>query len=199
MWPISSNPRKKHNRVLIIITQFTLDTFMIQFVCCSLPYLKRSSWFLIVHKGKYEVALGVMRVERRKFLLFLPDFGAISYFFMGDLMWQSIKRGSIENWLPMRRIVRLFQSLMRGGGGNVKFIMTQPKCVIRSDFSPMTLEIFTSRRKKISMSGGIKHSHVTFGSLENLVPAQVSSSRRTESHKIQSNTTQQNATEMETN
>ena len=110
------------------------------------------------------------------------------------------KRGSIENCLPMRRIVRLFQSLIGGGGGgNVKFIMTQPKCVIRSDFSPMTLEIFTSRRKKISMSGGIKHSHVTFGSLENLVPAQVSSSRGTESHKIQSNTTQQNATEMETN
>ena len=133
-----------------IITQFTLDTFMIQFVCRSLPYLKRSSWFLIVHKGKYEVALGVMRVERRKFLLFLPDFGAISYFSMGDLLWQSIKRGSIENWLPMRRIVRLFQSLMGGGGGgNVKFIMTQPKCVIRSEF--FTSEIFTSRRKKKSL------------------------------------------------
>ena len=58
------------------------------------------------------------------------------------------KRGSIENCLPMRRIVRLFQSLIGGGGGgNVKFIMTQPKCVIRSEFSPMTLEIFTSRRK----------------------------------------------------
>ena len=38
-----------------------------------------------------------------------------------------------------------------GGGGNVKFIMTQPKCVIRSEFSPMTLEIFTSRRKKKSL------------------------------------------------
>ena len=50
---------------------------------------------MIVHKGKYEVALGVMRVERRKFLLFLPDFGAISYFFMGDLLWQSIK-GEVE-------------------------------------------------------------------------------------------------------
>ena len=47
---------------------------------------------MIVHKGKYEVALGVMRVERRKFLLFLPDFEAISYFFNGgDLLWQSIK------------------------------------------------------------------------------------------------------------
>ena len=99
----------------------------------------------------------------------------------------------------MRRIVRLFQSLMGGGGGgNVKFIMTQPKCVIRSEF--FTSEIFTSRRKKkISMLGGIKHSYVTFNSLENLVPAQVSASRRTESHKKQSNTTQQNGTEMETN
>ena len=38
-----------------------------------------------------------------------------------------------------------------GGGGNVKFIMTQPKCVIRSEFSPMTLEILTSRRKKKSL------------------------------------------------
>ena len=61
------------------------------------------------------------------------------------------KRGSIENCLSMRRIVRLFQSLIGGGGGNVKFIMTQPKCVIRSDFSPMTLEIFTSRREKKSL------------------------------------------------
>ena len=46
---------------------------------------------MIVHKGKYEVALGVMRVERRKFLLLLPDFGAIAYFVMRDLLWQSIE------------------------------------------------------------------------------------------------------------
>ena len=71
---------------------------------------------MIVHKGKYEVALGVMRVERRKFLLFLPDFEAISYFFHGGSVVAEYKRGSIENCLPMRRIVRLFQSLIGGGG-----------------------------------------------------------------------------------
>ena len=75
-----------------------------------------------------------MRVARRKFLLFLPDFGATSYFFWG-------------------RIVL----------------------------------------------GGITHSRVTFNSLENRVSAQVSVQSRTESHKKQSNTTQQNGTEMETN
>ena len=140
-----------------------------------------------------------MSVE--SFCCFYPILRQSHIFFHGGSVVAEYKRGSIENCLPTRRIVRLFQNLIGGGGrGTVKFIMTQPKCVIRSDFSPMTLEIFTSRRKKkISMSGGIKHSHVTFSSLENLVPAQVSSSRRTESHKIQSNTTQQNGTEMETN
>ena len=54
-------------------------------------------------------------------------------------------------------------------------------------------------KKKITMYGDIKHSRVFFISLENLVPAQVSVQRRTESHKKQSNTTQQNGTEMETN
>ena len=134
------------------------------------------------------------------FCCFYPILRQSHIFFNGGSVVAEYKRGSIENCLSMRRIVRLFQSLIGGGGGNVKFIMTQPKCVIRSDLSPMTLEIFTSRRKKkISMSEGIKHSHVTFSSLENLVPAQVSASRRTESHKIQSNTTQQNGTEVETN
>ena len=185
---------KKHNRVLIIITQFTLDTFMIQFVCSSLPYLKRSSWFLIVHKGKYEVALGVMRVERRKFLLFLPDFGAISYFVMEDLLWQSI-----ENWLPMRRIVRLFQSLMGGGRECKVYHDTAKMCHPIRIFAHDTWNIHIPSEKKISMLGGIKHSYVTFNSLENLVPVQVSASRQTESHKKQSNTTQQNGTEMETN
>ena len=93
------------------------------------------------------------------------------------------------------------QSLIWGGGGDhVKFILTQPKSVIRSEFSPLALETFTSHRKKnITVLGGITHSRVTFNSLENLVPAQVSVQRRTESHKKQSNTTQQNGTEMETN
>ena len=93
------------------------------------------------------------------------------------------------------------QSLFWGGGGerrdHVKFIVTAKICDIRSEVSPMALETFTSRRKKYM--GGITHSRVTFNSLENLVPAQVSVQRRTESHKKQSNTTQQNGTEMETN
>ena len=51
---------------------------------------------------------------------------------------------------------------------------------------------YIKRRKKISWcyNRGITHLRVTFNSLENLVPAQVSASRRTESHKKQSNTTQ---------
>ena len=53
--------------------------------------------------------------------------------------------------------------------------------------------------QNITVLGDITHSRVTFNSLENLVPAQVSVQRRTESHKKQSNTTQQNGTEMETN
>ena len=54
-------------------------------------------------------------------------------------------------------------------------------------------------KKKITMYGDIKHLRVFFISLENLVPAQVSVQRRTESHKKQSNITEQNGTEMETN
>ena len=85
-----------------------------------------------------------------------------------------------------------------GGGGDSKVYRDTVKiCVIRL---PMALETFISRRKKnITVLGDITHSCVTFNSLENLVPAQVSVQRRTESHKKQSNTTQQNGTEMETN
>ena len=83
-----------------------------------------------------------------------------------------------------------------GGGGR--------ECKVYHDTAKMChpIRIFHIRNihipseKKISMLGGIKHSYVTFNSLENLVPAQ---SRRTESHKKQSNTTQQNGTETETN
>ena len=64
----------------------------------------------------------------------------------------------------------------------------------------MPLETFTSHRKKnITVLGGITHSRINFNSLENLIPAQVSVQSRTESHKKQSNTTQQNGTELETN
>ena len=38
-----------------------------------------------------------------------------------------------------------------GGGDHVKFIVTQPKSIILSEFSPLALETFTSRRKKISL------------------------------------------------
>ena len=44
-----------------ISIQFTLDTFIIQFVCSCLLCPKRSSWFLISYKGEEE-ALRVMRV-----------------------------------------------------------------------------------------------------------------------------------------
>ena len=103
----------------------------------------------------------------------------------------------------MRGIEGMSQSLIWGEGGeegSCKVYRDTAKiCVIRSQFSPMALETFTSRRKKnITVLGGITHSRVTFNSPENLVPAQVSVQRRTESHKKQSNTTQQNGTEMET-
>ena len=91
--------------------------------------------------------------------------------------------------------------LGRGGGGSCKVYLDTAKiCVIRSEFSPMPLETFTSHRKKnITVLGGITHSRINFNSLENLIPAQVSVQSRTESHKKQSNTTQQNGTELETN
>ena len=66
-------------------------------------------------------------------------------------------------------------------------------------FAHGTWNIHISSENKTILLGGIKHSRVTFNSLENLVPAQVSVQRRTESHKKYSNTTQQNGTEMETN
>ena len=69
------------------------------------------------------------------------------------------------------------QSLIWGGGeGSCKvYIDTTKICVIRSEFSLMAVETFTSRRKKnITVLGGITHSRVTFNSLENRVPAQTS-------------------------
>ena len=96
----------------------------------------------------------------------------------------------------------LFFSFCCGGGGACKVYRDTAKiCVIRSEFSPMALDTFTftASEKNIIVLGGITHSRDTFNSLENLVPAQVSVQRRTESHKKQSNTTQQNGTEMETN
>ena len=90
--------------------------------------------------------------------------------------------------------------LGRGGRDHVKFIVTQPKSV-SSDPSlrPWHLKHSHPVGKNIIVLGGITHSRVAFNSLENLFPAQVSVKRRTESHKKQSNTTQQNETEMVTN
>ena len=92
------------------------------------------------------------------------------------------------------------QSLI-GGGGEVSckvYRDTSKICVIRSEFSPIALKTFKSRWKKKTVLRDITHSRVTFNSLENLVPAKVSVQRRTESHKKQNKTTQQNGTEMET-
>ena len=85
------------------------------------------------------------------------------------------------------------QSLIWGGGGD------QNLCHPIRDFAHGTWNIHIPSENKTIVLGGITHSRVTFNSLENLVPAQVSVQRRTESHKKQSNTTQQNGTEMETN
>ena len=91
--------------------------------------------------------------------------------------------------------------LGRGGGGvkrrdHVEFIVTQPKSVSSDpSFRPWHLKHSHPVGKKYNCVGRYN----TFNSLENLVPAQVSVQRRTESHKKQSNTTQQNGTEMETN
>ena len=84
---------------------------------------------MISFKGEYEEALRVIRVARRKFLLFLPDFEAISYFFWGrTAVAKRGKRGKNGDLLPMRGIVRMSQSLI-WGGDHVKFIVTQPKSV----------------------------------------------------------------------
>ena len=89
-----------------------------------------------------------------------------------------------------------------GGRDHVKFIVISKLYYIDlASFRPWQLTRSYPVGKKISRcyNRGITHSRVTFNSLENRVPAQVSVQRRTESHKKQSNTTQQNGTEMETN
>ena len=99
----------------------------------------------------------------------------------------------------------MLQSLLRGGWGEggmglcEVYRETTKICVIRSDFLPMAPDTFTSRRKKYHNLEGMTHSLVTFNSLENLVPAQVSVQSRAESQKKHSNTTQQNGTELEAN
>ena len=85
---------------------------------------------MISFKGEYEEALRVIRVARRKFLLFLPDFEAVSYFFWGrTAVAKRGKRGKNGDLLPMRGIVRMSHILYWGRGDHVKFIVTQPKSV----------------------------------------------------------------------
>ena len=92
-----------------------------------------------------------MRVERRKFPLFLPDFGAILYFFTEFIVASRVQGGKYRGLPPMRGIVRMLQSLLRGGGRGMGlcevYRETTKICVIRSEFSPMALDTFTSRRK----------------------------------------------------
>ena len=73
---------------------------------------------MISYKGEYEEPLRGTRVERKKFPLFLPDFGAILYFFHGFYCGQQSTRGKYRDLPPMRGIVRMLQSLVRGGRGD---------------------------------------------------------------------------------
>ena len=71
---------------------------------------------MISYKGEYEEPLRVMRVERRKFPLFLPDFGAILYFFTDSIVASRVQGGNYRGLPPMWGIVRMLESLLRGGG-----------------------------------------------------------------------------------
>ena len=144
-----------------------------------------------------------MRVERRKFPLFLPDFGAILYFFTDSIVASRVQGGKYRGLPPMRGVVRMLQSPLRGGEGGweyVKFIVKRPKSVSSDpSFCPWHLTHSHSVGNNITILEGMTHSRDTFNSLENLVPAQVSVQSRAESQKKHSNTTQQNGTELEAN
>ena len=71
-----------------------------------------------------------MRVALRKFLLFLPDFRAILYFFLrANCCGLQSKKG--EEWRFATNEGGLLEChrALFGGGGIVKFIVTQPKFV----------------------------------------------------------------------
>ena len=104
---------------------------------------------MISFKGEYEEALRVIRVARRKFLLFLPDFGAISYFWGGELLWPTeYKGGRMKIYYQWGGLLECHRALFGGGGSCKVYRDTAKICVILSEFSPLALETFTSRRKK---------------------------------------------------
>ena len=115
---------------------------------------------------------------------------------------QSTKRDRKCRKLAAKEGDRKIVTEPNGGRDHVKFIVISKLYYIDlASFRPWQLTRSYPVGKKISRcyNRGITHSRVTFNSLENLVPAQVSAGRRTESHKKYSNTTLQNGTKMETN
>ena len=93
-----------------------------------------------------------MRVERRKFPLFLPDFGAILYFFYGFYCGQQSTMGEVQRFTTNEGDCKnVIEPCQGGGGGGMGLCEVQREtteiCVIRSEFSPMVLDTFTSRRK----------------------------------------------------
>ena len=139
---------------------------------------------------------------------FYPNFGQSHVFFRRIYCGQqSIKRDHKCRKLTAKEAYR--KIVTEPYGDHVKFIVTQPKSfdvsklyyIDLASFRPWQLTRSYPVGKKISRcyNRGITHSRVIFNSFENLVPAQISGQSRTESHKKQSNTTQQNGTELETN
>ena len=103
----------------------------------------------------------------------------------------------------MRGIIRMSQSLFffEGGGGreHIKFIVTQPKSVSSDpSFRPCHLKHSNPVGKKYHCVERYNAFTCYLQLSRKPRPAIVSVQRRTESHKKQSNTAQQNGTEMET-
>ena len=104
---------------------------------------------MISFKGEYEEALRAIRVARRKFLLFLADFGATSYFFFeGELLWQQSTKGEEWRFTTNEGDCKNVTHLLLGERGSCKVYRDTAKiCVIRFEFSLMALETL----KKISL------------------------------------------------
>ena len=105
-----------------------------------------------------------MKVARRKFPLFLSDFGAILYFFFrANCCGQQSIKG--EEWRFTTGLYECHRALFRGGGGGGErsfkvYIDTAKIFPIRFEFSPIALETLTSHRNKISLCQEIQHIHV---------------------------------------